>query len=90
LQLDGKQIRQLQQLPLDRLLVAGNFAPVVGTADFPEEPNQAIAKGSARVPYIVGCTKHEAQFMLAAAGVDGKAQTDTLKTTGQGSSVNYG
>jgi para-nitrobenzyl esterase len=70
LQLSAAQTKQLQQLPLERLRVAGNFAPVVGTPDFPEEPNLAIAKGSARVPYIVGCTKYEAQFQLHVAGID--------------------
>jgi para-nitrobenzyl esterase len=76
LELGSHQIRQLQQLPIDRLRIPGNFAPVVGTVDFPEEPNKAIAKGSARVPYIVGCTKYEAQFQLAVAGVDPKTVTD--------------
>ncbi|MEQ1761073.1 MAG: carboxylesterase family protein [Vicinamibacterales bacterium] len=70
LQMNPAQLKQMQQLPLERLLHEGAFAPVVGTADFPEEPNQAIAKGGARVPYLVGCTKHEAQFQLAVAGVD--------------------
>src|SRR5262249_35409018 len=52
------------------------FAPIVGSKDFPEEPNVAIAKGSARVPYLLGCTKHEAQFQLAVAGVDVKSITN--------------
>jgi para-nitrobenzyl esterase len=73
------QARELQQLPIDRLLAAvtatipapgRNFAPVVGTEDFPEPPNDAIAKGSARVPFMIGCTQHEANFMLASQGVD--------------------
>jgi para-nitrobenzyl esterase len=76
LELGPNQIKQLQQFQVERLLVAGNFAPVVGTADFPAEPNQAIAKGSARVPYMVGCTKHEAQFQLHVAGVDPKTVTN--------------
>jgi para-nitrobenzyl esterase len=73
------QFKELQQLPIDRLLAAltatipppgRNFAPVLGTVDIPEDPNTAIAKGSARVPFMIGCTKHEANFMLASAGVD--------------------
>ena len=77
--LGATQVRQLQQLPIDQLLAAvtatisapgRNFAPVVGTADFPEAPNEAIAKGSARVPFMIGCTQHEANFMLASQGVD--------------------
>src|SRR5262249_50627907 len=38
--------------------------------------NQAIAKGSARIPYLVGCTKYEAQFQLAVAGVAPKSVTN--------------
>jgi para-nitrobenzyl esterase len=75
-ELSASQVKQLQQLPVERLLLAGNYAPVLGTADFPEEPNQALAKGSARVPYLVGCTKYEAQFQLAVAGVDVKTVTN--------------
>jgi para-nitrobenzyl esterase len=77
--LGPNQVRQLQQLPIDRVLAAvtatipapgRSFSPVLGTADLPEDPNTAIAKGSARVPFMIGCTKHEANFMLASAGVD--------------------
>jgi para-nitrobenzyl esterase len=39
---------------------------VVGTAIFPEVPNIAIAKGSARIPYIVGCSMHEAASSVGA------------------------
>lgn len=70
------QLKQLQQMPLAQLLHEGPFAPIVGSKDFPEEPNLAIAKGSARVPYLLGCTKHEAQFQLAVAGVDVTTITD--------------
>jgi para-nitrobenzyl esterase len=79
------QVKELQQLPIERLLAAvtatipapgRSFAPVVGTEDFPEPPNQAIAKGSARVPFMIGCTRHEANFMLASQGVDKTKLTD--------------
>jgi para-nitrobenzyl esterase len=76
LELGDNQVRQLQQLPVARLLVAGSYAPVVGTTDFPEDPNQAIAKGSARVPYLLGCTKYEAHFTLAVSGTDVKTVRD--------------
>jgi para-nitrobenzyl esterase len=88
------QLKELQQLPVDRLLAAltatipppgRNFAPVLGTVDIPEDPNSAIAKGSARVPFMIGCTKHEANFMLASAGVDKTKVTDeqlTQRTAG--------
>jgi para-nitrobenzyl esterase len=83
--LGAAQVRQLQQLPIEQLLAAvtasipapgRNFAPVVGTADFPEAPNEAIAKGSARVPFMIGCTQHEANFMLASQGVDKSKLTE--------------
>jgi len=79
------QVKELQELPIERLLAAvtatipapgRSFAPVVGTVDFPEPPNQAIAKGSARVPFMIGCTQHEANFMLASQGVDKTKLTD--------------
>jgi para-nitrobenzyl esterase len=79
------QVRELQQLPIDRLLAAltatipppgRNFAPALGTLDIPEDPNAAIAQGSARVPFMIGCTKHEANFMLASMGVDKTKVTD--------------
>jgi para-nitrobenzyl esterase len=69
------QLKRLQVLPLKELLHEGPFAPIVGSKDFPEEPNVALAKGSARVPYLLGCTKHEAQFQLAVAAVDLKSIT---------------
>jgi para-nitrobenzyl esterase len=83
--LGPNQVKELQQLPIDRLLAAvtatipppgRNFAPALGTVDIPEDPNVAIAQGSARVPFMVGCTKHEANFMLASAGVDKTQVTD--------------
>jgi para-nitrobenzyl esterase len=83
--LGPNQVKELQQLPIDRLLAAltatipapgRNFAPVLGTMDIPADPNTAIAKGSARVPFMIGCTKHEANFMLASAGVDKTKVTD--------------
>ena len=41
---------------------------MLSTMDIPADPNTAIAKGSARMPLLIGCTKHEANFMLASAG----------------------
>jgi para-nitrobenzyl esterase len=77
--LGPNQLKDLQQLPIERILAAAagtlpppgrNFAPVIGTADLPVDPNQAIAQGSARIPFMIGCTRHEANFMLASMGVD--------------------
>ncbi|MGO9931939.1 MAG: carboxylesterase/lipase family protein [Steroidobacteraceae bacterium] len=83
--LSPTQVKELQQLPIDRLLAAvtatvpppgRNFAPVLGTVDIPEDPNSGLAQGSARVPFLIGCTKHEANFMLASMGVDKTKVTD--------------
>jgi para-nitrobenzyl esterase len=92
--LQPNQVKELQQLPVDRLLAAltatipppgRSFAPVLGTADIPQDPNTAMAQGSARVPFMIGCTKHEANFMLASAGIDKTKVTDeqlTQRTAG--------
>jgi para-nitrobenzyl esterase len=71
--LQPNQISDLQQLPIERLYAASrgpgpgrSYSPVVGTADFPEIPNVAIAKGYARIPYLVGCSMHEASLSLGA------------------------
>jgi para-nitrobenzyl esterase len=77
-------VGDLQQLPIERVIAAvratrslgGGFAPVVGTAELPEDPIEAVPKGSAQVPFMVGCTKHEATFMLASSGVDWSQVTD--------------
>jgi para-nitrobenzyl esterase len=82
--LKTEEVGKLQELPVGRLLalasptVAENpFAPVIGTADLPETPSDAIAKGSAaRVPFMIGCTKHEANFFLATMGADRQSITE--------------
>jgi len=78
-------VKALQQMPVEQLLAAvtktvpapgRSFAPVLGTPDVPADLNAAIAGGSARIPFMVGCTREEAQFMLASAGVDPTTLTD--------------
>jgi para-nitrobenzyl esterase len=69
--LEPNQIGDLQQMPIERLYRASvapgrTFTPVVGLPEYPEIPNVAIAKGSARIPYIVGCSKYEAAAALGA------------------------
>jgi len=73
--LQPNQIGDLQQMPIERLYAASRgtgagpvrvYTPVVGTADFPETPNVAIAKGSARIPYMLGCSMHEASGSVGA------------------------
>jgi para-nitrobenzyl esterase len=80
------EVRKLQELPVEKLLAVASptvtenpFAPVIGTADLPEGPSDAVAKGSAaNVPFMVGCTKHEANFFLATMGMDRKRITEEL------------
>lgn len=83
LELGSQDVKALQHVPIERLLavaapsVSENpFAPVLGTTDIPEHPNTAIAKGSARIPFMVGYTRHEANFMLAAGGIERGTITD--------------
>ena len=73
----AKEVQELQHLPVERLLasaapsVAANpFSPVVGAAELPLNPTDAIANGSARIPFLIGCTQHEASFFLAVEGID--------------------
>jgi para-nitrobenzyl esterase len=84
--LGPRQARELQRMPIDKLMAAvtatipapgRRFRPVLGTDDVPKAPNKALADGSARVPFLVGCTLHEANFMLASAGVDKSKVTMT-------------
>ncbi|HEY3798474.1 MAG TPA: carboxylesterase family protein [Caulobacteraceae bacterium] len=79
--LQKDQAGQLQQAPAEAVLAAGaravaataagggpgrGFSPSVGGADLPLTPLEAVAKGSGRVPLIVGCTKHESALFMAA------------------------
>ncbi|HMP56610.1 MAG TPA: carboxylesterase family protein, partial [Novosphingobium sp.] len=45
------------------------FVPSVGAADLPVQPNAAVAAGSARLPVMIGCNRHEANLFLAGSGV---------------------
>jgi para-nitrobenzyl esterase len=87
--LQVSQVRALQQLPVEKVIAAATtsmpppgiqFAPVIGTADLPQDPNSGIAKGSARVPFMTGCTREEANFMLATQGVDKTKVTEEQLT----------
>jgi para-nitrobenzyl esterase len=91
LQLDGGQISRLHDMPFEQVVAASlqmdaspapasgprrGFVPSVGNAALPLPPPDAVAQGSGAVPLIVGCTKHEAGFSLATAGVDPTTLTD--------------
>ena len=89
LEIPKTQIRQLQQLPIDRLVAAASkldlanprgprsgFVPTQGTIDLPTAPLDAVTNGSARIPIMLGCTKHEMALMLMGMGVDPRNVTD--------------
>lgn len=69
--LEPNQIGSLQQLSIERLYAASkgtgpgrSYSPVYGTAEFPELPNAALAKGASRIPFVVGCSLHEASLSI--------------------------
>jgi para-nitrobenzyl esterase len=92
LQVPKDQLRQLQQLPVERLIAAASklemaspgtrgFAPTSGTVDLPIQPIDAVASGSARIPLVIGCTKHEAALFLAGSGTDPRTINEDLLNT---------
>jgi para-nitrobenzyl esterase len=90
LQIPKNQVKQLQQVPVDRLLAAADaiakgqpqgpgrgFVPTVGTAELPIMPLDAVAAGSARsIPLIIGCTQHESALFLLTSGTDPRSITE--------------
>ncbi len=89
LQLPKDQIRQLQQVPFERLIETASkmdlsappgprrgFVPTQGTEDLPVAPIDAVANGSAPIPIMIGCTRHEMALMLMGAGTDPRTITD--------------
>jgi para-nitrobenzyl esterase len=46
------------------------FVPTIGTAALPRNPIDAVAAGSADIPVMIGCTKHEMALMLMGGGLD--------------------
>lgn len=87
---DTNSVADLQTVPVDRLIQVSAelgkpwaadaprrlFAPTTGTSELPLLPLEAIAKGAGRVPLIIGCTEHEATFMLAVARTDPSKLTE--------------
>ena len=78
------EFRKLQELPWKQIVEAQSkmeframtqpgarrgFVPTAGTTELPRNPIEAVAAGSAPVPVMIGCTKHEAALFLAASGV---------------------
>jgi para-nitrobenzyl esterase len=87
LQIPTNQVRRIQDIPADAIIAAASkletpgagprrgFVPTVGTVDLPQNPLDAVANGSARIPIMLGCTKHEMALMLAGAGTDPRTVT---------------
>jgi len=89
LQIPRDQIRRLQQVPVEQVIAAASklaaagpqgpgrgFVPTVGTAAVPKQPLETVAGGSARIPLIIGCTKHEAGLGMLTAGTDPRSITE--------------
>ncbi len=83
LDVDRADVRKLQDLPVEQLIGVASelemrnpmgmrrgFVPTSGTAELPLNPVDAVGQGSARLPFMIGCTKHEAALFLMAAGTD--------------------
>jgi para-nitrobenzyl esterase len=92
LQVPKDQLKQLQQLPVERLIAAASklemalqgargFSPASGTVDLPTNPIDAVASGSAKIPLIIGCTKHEAALFLAGSGTDPRKIDENMLST---------
>ena len=88
LQLTKDKVKQIQQLPVEQIIAAAQkveassppgprsgFVPTQGTDDLPEAPIDAVAKGSAKIPIMIGCTKHEMALMLMGQGIDPRTIT---------------
>jgi para-nitrobenzyl esterase len=91
----GKEnFRQLQQTPLEQILAAQakletvsmaggprrGFVPTAGTPELPRQPVAAVAAGSAPIPLIIGCAKHEAELFLTGGPMDPRHVTDASLT----------
>ena len=76
LQLSRKNVRQIQQLPYEQIVAAASkwkwplrpdraaALSQHGHRRFTHRPIDAVANGSAKIPIVVGCTKHEMALML--------------------------
>ena len=79
------EYRKLLSVPFEQIIAAqsrlevraqrsGNgmrtFVPTIGTAELPINPVDAVRGGSARIPVMIGGTKHEMALMLLGGGMD--------------------
>lgn len=83
LNIPTSDIRKLQEVPVEQLVAAASrmelatsggmrqgFVPTANTVDLPVNPVEAVASGSSQVPFMIGCTKHEATLFLGASGTN--------------------
>jgi len=83
LQLSKNEVKRLQEMPFEQLITAASqlerrnpggmlrgFVPTAGTVDLPVVPVEAVTGGSAPIPIMLGCTKHEMALMLMGSGTD--------------------
>ena len=82
--------RQIMKMPIDQILAAQSrletmsmaggarrgFVPTAGTAELPNQPVAAVATGSAPMPLIIGCAKHEAELFLTGGPMDPRKVTE--------------
>lgn len=89
LEIPRAEFRKIFEVPWERIIAAQSklersnppglrrgFVPTAGTPDLPVEPIVAIANGAARVPVLLGTTKHEAALFLMGGGLDPRTVTD--------------
>jgi len=89
LQIPKNDAKRLQQVPLEQLFAAAakmtagrpqgpgrGFVPTVGTTELPINPLEAVAGGSAKIPVMIGCTKHEAGLGMLTSGTDPRTLTE--------------
>jgi len=93
--IDKANFRRLQQVPVDQLVAVQSklelrfqssgmrrgFMPTALTPELPVQPVEALASGSAKLPVIIGSTKHEMALMLMGAGLDPRNVTAELLAT---------
>lgn len=88
--IDKANFRQLLQTPMEQILAAQakletmsmaggprrGFVPTAGTPELPGQPIAAVLAGSAPIPLIIGCAKHEAELFLTGGPMDPRKVTD--------------
>ncbi len=87
-------VRKLQEMPFEPIIAAQArlelraqaigqrvFVPTTGTPELPVNPVEAVRGGSAKIPVMIGGTKHEMALMLAGAGLDPRRVTGDMLST---------